>query len=94
MRRALELATQAQSAGEVPIGAVVIFDQAVIGTGRNRMIENHDPTAHAECEALRDAGRHFGNYRLPDTTVYVTIEPCVMCIGALVTLEQAPRVGL
>lgn len=84
MREALTLARQAQTAGEVPVGAVVVLDGAVIGTGRNRTIQNEDPTAHAECEALRDAARNRGNYRLTDTTLYVTIEPCMMCVGALV----------
>lgn len=84
MQQAITLATQAQSAGEVPIGAVLVLDDKVIGIGRNRVIENHDPTAHAECEALRAAARFLSNYRLPDTTLYVTIEPCLMCVGAMV----------
>ena len=84
MHQALALASQAQAAGEVPVGAVVVLNNAVIGQGRNRTIQNHDPTAHAECEALRAAARNLDNYRLPNTTLYVTIEPCMMCVGALV----------
>ena len=84
MHQALALAGQAQAAGEVPVGAVVVFENAVVGTGRNRTIQNQDPTAHAECEALRAAARRFGNHRLPDTTLYVTVEPCMMCVGAIV----------
>lgn len=84
MHRALALARESQTAGEVPVGAVIVLDGAEIGTGRNRTIEKEDPTAHAECEALRDAARNVGNYRLPDTTVYVTVEPCMMCVGALI----------
>lgn len=84
MQRALALARESQTAGEVPVGAVIVLDGAEIGIGRNRTIEKEDPTAHAECEALRDAARNVGNYRLPDTTVFVTVEPCMMCVGALV----------
>ncbi len=84
MHRALALAREAHTAGEVPVGAVIVLDGSIIGTGRNRTIEKEDPTAHAECEALRDAARSVGNYRLPETTVYVTVEPCMMCVGALV----------
>jgi len=84
MQRALELARQAQSLGEVPIGAVLVKDDQIIGEGFNAPISRHDPTAHAEIMALRDAAQRIANYRLPDTTLYVTIEPCVMCAGALV----------
>lgn len=84
MLRALELARQAQSAGEVPVGAVLIRDEVVIATGVNRPIAACDPTAHAEIEALRLAARTLGDYRLPGTTLYVTLEPCLMCAAALV----------
>ena len=83
MRSALELAGQAQEAGEVPVGAVVVKDGTIIGRGYNRPISAADPTAHAEVMALRDAARHLGNYRLADCTLYVTLEPCVMCVGAI-----------
>jgi tRNA(adenine34) deaminase len=84
MARALDLARQAEKDGEVPIGAIVVRDGIVIGEGRNRMIGSNDPSAHAEIEALRDAGRRVGNYRLPGATLYVTLEPCVMCAGAMI----------
>jgi len=84
MRRALELAVQAQRDGEVPVGAVVVFGEAVIGEGWNQPIGAHDPTAHAEVMAIRSAARHLGNYRLTGATLYVTIEPCQMCVGAMV----------
>ncbi|HKV96498.1 MAG TPA: tRNA adenosine(34) deaminase TadA [Gammaproteobacteria bacterium] len=84
MRVALELARQAQQAGEVPVGAVVVKDGVVIGRGWNHPIGAHDPTAHAEIVALRDAAQALGNYRLADTTLYVTLEPCAMCAGAMV----------
>jgi tRNA(adenine34) deaminase len=84
MRRALELARAAQAAGEVPVGALLVRDAAVIATGANRPIGACDPTAHAEIEALRAAARALGSYRLSDTTLYVTLEPCVMCAAALV----------
>src|SRR6202167_5752812 len=84
MRRALELARGAQAAGEVPIGAIVVRDAAIIAGGANRPIGACDPTAHAEIEALRAAARALGSYRLSDTTLYVTLEPCVMCAAALV----------
>lgn len=92
MHRALALAKQAQDAGEVPVGAVVVLENSVIGTGTNRTIQNEDPTAHAECEALRAAARELGNHRLPNTTIYVTIEPCMMCIGAIVHARVAELV--
>lgn len=83
MRAALELAQQAQVIGEVPVGALVVKEGVIIGQGYNRSITTMDPTAHAEVMAMRDAGQNMGNYRLLDCTLYVTLEPCVMCIGAL-----------
>ena len=85
MRRALELARQAESVGEVPVGALVVQDGAVIGEGWNRPVASNDPTAHAEIEALRAAAAHVANYRLGNATLYVTVEPCAMCAGAIVT---------
>ncbi len=84
MNRALELARQAERAGEVPVGAVVVRDGELIGEGWNRPIGTHDPTAHAEILALRQAAEHVGNYRLTGATLYVTLEPCPMCAGAMV----------
>lgn len=84
MRQALALAQQASAQGEVPVGAVLIKDGAVIGQGHNRPIADHDPSAHAEMLALREAGQALGNYRLPGSTLYVTLEPCVMCAGAII----------
>jgi len=85
MRRALDLALEAESAGEVPVGAVLVDAGGnVIGEGANRVIIDADPTAHAEIVALRVAAASSGNYRLPGTTLYVTLEPCAMCAGALV----------
>jgi tRNA(adenine34) deaminase len=84
MDRALELARKAAVAGEVPVGAVVVQDGERIGHGCNTPIANHDPTAHAEVQALRVAARRLGNYRLPGVTLYVTLEPCPMCVGAMV----------
>jgi tRNA(adenine34) deaminase len=83
MEEALALARQAQARGEVPIGAVVIKDRAIIGRGGNAPIAANDPTAHAEIAALREAARALGNYRLPDCDLYVTLEPCAMCAGAI-----------
>ena len=83
MRSALALAHQAQTMGEIPVGAVIVRDGKIIGRGYNRSIVAADPTAHAEVMALRDAGRHLENYRLLDCTLYVTLEPCTMCVGAL-----------
>ncbi len=80
---ALDLAQQARKEGEVPVGAVVVKGHTIIGRGYNRPISAADPTAHAEVGALRDAARHLGNYRLQDCTLYVTLEPCVMCAGAI-----------
>lgn len=80
---ALDLAREAATLGEVPVGALVIRDDQIIGRGRNQPISRHDPTAHAEVQALRDAAQRLGNYRLPGCTLYVTLEPCCMCIGAI-----------
>lgn len=84
MRQAIALAREAEAAGEIPVGAVVVLDGKVIGRGRNAPISSHDPSAHAEILALRDAAGSIGNYRLEGATIYVTLEPCVMCAGALV----------
>lgn len=84
MRAALDLARLARDRGEVPVGAVVVLDGRVIGEGFNQPIAAQDPTAHAEILALRDAARRIGNYRLSGATLYVTIEPCQMCVGAMV----------
>ena len=84
MRQALEMARRAEAAGEVPIGALVVVDGRLAGRGWNRPIATVDPTAHAEMEALRMAARAVGNYRLPGAELYVTVEPCAMCAGALV----------
>jgi len=84
MRRALELAAKAGEAGEVPVGALLVLGDAIIAEGANRPIGASDPTAHAEIEVLRQAGQVIGNYRLLDTTLYVTMEPCAMCAAALV----------
>jgi len=83
MRLAMALAEQAAQAGEVPVGAVVVKDGVVIGRGSNAPIAKHDPSAHAEILALREAAQHLGNYRLVDCTLYVTLEPCAMCSGAI-----------
>ncbi len=84
MRMALDLAREAESAGEVPVGAIVVLDGQVIGRGRNSPISLSDPTAHAEMLALREAAASIGNYRLEGAWLYCTLEPCVMCAGALV----------
>lgn len=84
MRRALRQAQLAQQSGEVPVGAVAVAGDAIIAEARNQMITNSDPTAHAEIGCLREAARHFENYRLPDVDIYVTLEPCAMCYGAMV----------
>jgi len=83
MRHALELAKMAQDAGEVPVGAVVTRDGEIIGRGFNAPISRHDPSAHAEMMALRDAAQHIGNYRLVGCELFVTLEPCLMCAGAI-----------
>lgn len=83
MNRALELAKKAEAAGEVPVGAVIVLDGELIAEGWNQPISSSDPTAHAEIIALRQAGERLGNYRLLDTELYVTLEPCPMCVGAI-----------
>ncbi len=83
MRAALELARQAAQAGEVPVGAVVVRDGEIVGRGYNQPISRHDPSAHAEMVALRDAAQRIGNYRLVGCELFVTLEPCVMCVGAM-----------
>lgn len=83
MQAALDLARQAAAVDEVPVGAVVVIGGEIVGQGFNQPIIRHDPTAHAEVMALRDAAQRLGNYRLPDSTLYVTLEPCVMCSGAI-----------
>ncbi|MEQ1602655.1 MAG: tRNA adenosine(34) deaminase TadA [Methylophilaceae bacterium] len=83
MQAALTLARQAALAGEVPVGAVVVKDGVIIGRGANAPITQHDPSAHAEIQAIRDAAKALGNYRLVDCTLYVTLEPCAMCSGAI-----------
>ncbi|WP_126454126.1 tRNA adenosine(34) deaminase TadA [Sulfuriflexus mobilis] len=101
MQHALELARRAEQEGEVPVGAVLVKDNAIVAEGWNRPISGCDPTAHAEIQALRAAGQTLGNYRLVDTTLYVTLEPCIMCIGAimharvrrLVYASSDPRAG-
>jgi tRNA(adenine34) deaminase len=84
MQEALAEARAAAAAGEVPVGAVIVVDGAIVGRGGNQPVGSHDPTAHAEVIALRDAARRVGNYRLTGATMYVTVEPCLMCVGALV----------
>jgi tRNA(adenine34) deaminase len=89
MLEALALAAEAARAGEVPVGAVVVRDGKVIGRGFNRPITSRDPTAHAEIVALREAAAAEGNYRLPECELYVTLEPCAMCVGAMVHARLA-----
>ncbi len=84
MRAALDQARLGAEAGEVPVGAVVVIDGAIAGAGFNQPIGSHDPTAHAEIVAIREAARRVGNYRLSGATLYVTVEPCLMCVGAIV----------
>jgi len=84
MQEALALAKRADERGEVPVGAVVVLNGEVVGRGHNQPISSVDPTAHAEIVALRDAAQRVGNYRLTGATLYVTVEPCLMCVGALV----------
>src|SRR5439155_25908979 len=95
MRQALALAEEAQGAGEVPVGAVVVLGDEVVGRGRNSPIAHNDPTAHAEMLAIREACAGMGNYRLEGATLYSTLEPCVMCAGALVAARRSEerRVG-
>lgn len=83
MRRALELGRRAQEEGEVPVGAIVVLDGEIAGEGWNRPISGHDPTAHAEIQAIRAAAARLRNYRLTGATLYVTLEPCDMCVGAM-----------
>lgn len=83
MQTALDLAHLAAQAGEVPVGAIIVKDGVIIGRGSNAPISKHDPTAHAEIQAMRDAAQYLGNYRLVDCTLYVTLEPCAMCTGAI-----------
>jgi tRNA(adenine34) deaminase len=89
MRVALELAQEAANSGEVPVGAVVVRDGEIIGRGFNAPIGEHDPSAHAEIRALRDAAARSGNYRLVDCRLYVTLEPCAMCAGAIMHARVA-----
>lgn len=89
MQRALQLALAGEALGEVPVGAVLVQDGVIIGEGFNAPITRHDPTAHAEVVALRAAAERVGNYRLENTTLYVTLEPCTMCVGALVHARVA-----
>ncbi len=84
MDLALSEARRAEAAGEIPVGAVVAIDGEIVGRGFNQPISSHDPTAHAEIVAMRDAARRVGNYRLTGATLVVTIEPCLMCVGAMV----------
>lgn len=84
MRHAIGLAREAEAEGEVPVGALVVLNGEIVGTGWNRPIQSHDPTAHAEIMALRAATSALGNYRIPGATLYVTLEPCPMCAGAMV----------
>jgi tRNA(adenine34) deaminase len=84
MRRAIQLAQQAESMGEVPIGAVLVFENEIIAEGWNQPISSTDPTAHAEIIALRHGAKKMKNYRLPGSTLYVTLEPCIMCAGAMI----------
>ncbi len=92
MDLAIEEARRARDAGEVPIGAIVALDGAIVGRGFNQPISSHDPTAHAEIVALREAARRVGNYRLTGAVLCVTIEPCLMCVGALVHARVATLV--
>ncbi|MBU6496484.1 MAG: nucleoside deaminase, partial [Acidobacteria bacterium] len=89
MRRALDLAARAGEGGDVPVGCVVVWGDEIGGEGENRRERDHDPTAHAEVVALRDAARRLGRWRLDDVEVFVTLEPCVMCAGALLSARVA-----
>lgn len=89
MHEALALARKAEGEGEVPVGAVVVCEGKIMGRGHNHPIGAHDPTAHAEVAALRDAAVHLGNYRLGGCTLYVTLEPCMMCVGAMIHARVA-----
>lgn len=83
MAEAIREAEKAEAIGEVPVGAIIVLDNEIIGKGHNQPIANNDPSAHAEIIALRDAGNRLENYRLPNSTLYVTLEPCAMCAGAI-----------
>jgi tRNA(Arg) A34 adenosine deaminase TadA len=83
LRAAIAEANDAEANGEVPVGAVVVHENKIIGRGQNRVLRDNDPTAHAEIVALREAGHHFNNYRLENCTLYATLEPCAMCAGAI-----------
>lgn len=89
MRQALNLAKQAELAGEVPVGAILVQDNHIIGQGQNSPIQAHDPSAHAEINALRQGALTLKNYRLPNTTLYITLEPCAMCAGAIIQARVA-----
>ena len=89
MQQALDCAARAAQAGEVPVGAVLVATGKLVAAGRNRPIGAHDPSAHAEIDCLRTAGQVLHNYRLTDTTLYVTLEPCLMCVGAIVHARVA-----
>lgn len=84
MQQALELAGQAEQHNEVPVGAILVLDNEIIGVGFNQSISSNDPTGHAEIQALRAGAEQLGNYRIPNATLYVTLEPCMMCAGAMV----------
>ena len=92
MKAALALAAKAEMKGEVPVGAVVVLENRIIGQGRNSVISDNDPSAHAEIMACRDASKHMNNYRLLGATLYVTLEPCLMCAGALIHARIAKLV--
>lgn len=102
MREAIALAREAAGNGEVPVGAILVRDGCVIGRGMSCQIQSNDPSAHAEVSALRDAGRRLGNYRIVDSTLYVTLEPCMMCVGSMVNARiselvygcTAPKTGV
>lgn len=89
MNRALEMARSAEALGEVPVGAVIVKDKQIIAEGFNQPINSHDASSHAEINVLRKAGEMLGNYRLSDTTLYVTLEPCMMCVGAMIHARVA-----
>ena len=89
MRQALHLAKSAEALGEVPVGAVIVKHNQIIAEGFNQPIASHDASSHAEINALRAAGAALNNYRLPDTTLYVTLEPCMMCVGAMIHARVA-----
>ena len=92
MQHAFQLAKKSETHDEVPVGAIVVCKNKIIGEGWNQPISSHNPTAHAEIIALKDAGEKIGNYRLPESTMYVTLEPCVMCAGAIVHARIAKLV--